>query len=223
MTGIKDIFAKSPFDLLQQHIDIAHDCVVLLGPLFAALQSSKQDEAEAVYEDIVVKETSADELKAEVRLTLSKGVMLPVQHQDVLRQIRVQDRLANKARDIAGISIGRRLQVPETVLGTFDELVRLAIDSSDRARIAVSELDELLETGFKGPERKLVESMLDSLNDVESDMDRMEIELRAELFKIEKDLHPLDAMFLYRIVDHLGNLGNEAQSVGASLHMMISR
>ncbi|GAM67727.1 phosphate transport regulator [Vibrio sp. JCM 19236] len=65
----------------------------------------------------------------------------------------------------------------------------------------INELDELLETGFKGREVDLVESMIDELDRIEDDTDQMQIDLRQDLRAIENDYNPIDVMFLYKILE----------------------
>ena len=88
---------------------------------------------------------------------------------------------------------------------------------------AINELDELLETGFGGREVKLIERLIEELDNVERDTDRQQIAIRAELFKLEKEWPPIDMMFLYKIVDWVGDLADRAQKVGGYLHMLVAR
>ena len=44
-----------------------------------------------------------------------------------------------------------------------------------------------------------------------------------ELFKIEKDLNPIDAMFQYRVLEEIGDLGDLAQRVGSRPQLLLAR
>lgn len=87
----------------------------------------------------------------------------------------------------------------------------------------INELDELLETGFKGREVDLVESMIDELDRIEDDTDQMQIDLRQGLRAIENDYNPIDVMFLYKILEWVGAIADQAQRVCARLELMIAR
>lgn len=65
--------------------------------------------------------------------------------------------------------------------------------------------------------------MTDELSRLEDQSDDLQVHLRRSLFAIEKDLPPIDAMFLYKVIDWTGDLGDIAQRVGSRLHMMIAR
>jgi len=43
------------------------------------------------------------------------------------------------------------------------------------------------------------------------------------LFDIEKQLPPIDVMFLYRIIELTGDIGDMAERVGRRLELMLAR
>jgi predicted phosphate transport protein (TIGR00153 family) len=103
------------------------------------------------------------------------------------------------------------------------EFVKRSIDACLQAQKTVNELDELVETGFRGVEVELVQSLITELNRIETDTDKIQVEVRAKVFAIERDLPPIDAMFLYRVIDWTGDIGDRAQRVGSRLQLMLAR
>ena len=89
--------------------------------------------------------------------------------------------------------------------------------------MAINELDELVETGFRGHEVKLVQKMIKKLDKVESETDTLEKKARHKLFAIEKDLPPVDVMFLYKIIELTGDVADRAQQVGSRLQLLLAR
>jgi hypothetical protein len=51
----------------------------------------------------------------------------------------------------------------------------------------------------------------------------MQADLRHKLFRIEQDLDPVDAMFQYRVLEEIGDLGDLAQRVGSRLQLLLAR
>ena len=80
-----------------------------------------------------------------------------------------------------------------------------------------------METGFRGREVELVEKMISQLDSIEDDTDSLQISLRKNLLAIEKDLNPVDVMFLYQIIDWVGDLADLAERVGARLEILLAR
>jgi predicted phosphate transport protein (TIGR00153 family) len=148
---------------------------------------------------------------------------MPVERVDLLSLLTEQDKIANKSKDIAGRILGRKLVIPETLQEPFMEYVKRNLDAIEKAAEAINELDDLLETGFRGREVELVEKMINQLDLLEDDTDSMQIAIRQDLLEIEKDLNPIDVMFLYQIIDWVGELADLAERVGARLEIMLSR
>ena len=84
-------------------------------------------------------------------------------------------------------------------------------------------MDELLETGFRGNEVKIVEDMINRLDRVEHETDKMQIKIRYTLFKLENTLFAVDVMFLYQIIEWTGDLADDAHDVGGQLDLLLAR
>ena len=220
---IYSLFAKSPIKPLQEHMETVHSCVTLLIPFFQAVFGKDWKQVEELYKDIVKLENKADKIKHKLRTKLPRGLFLPVPRNDLLATLRSQDKLANKTRDIAGLILGRKMDFPEEVVELLSEYLSKCIDTSKLASKAIGELDELLETGFSGKEVYIVEDLVHDIDDAEDVTDRLQIKLRAQLFKIEERLNPVDVIFLYQIIGRIGDLADRAQKVGSQLLILIAK
>ena len=154
---------------------------------------------------------------------LPRGLFMPVERTDLLELVTQQDKIANKAKDIAGRVIGREMIIPKEIQEDFLAYVTRCVDATKQASKAINELEELLETGFKGREVTLVEKMLVELDAIEQDTDEMQIRIRRQLRKLESELNPVDVMFLYKIIEWVGELADIAERVGSRLELMLAR
>lgn len=217
------LFGRSPIRPLQEHIDKVHSCANRLIPFFEAVLAQDWDKAASIQQAITELEEEADELKRELRMNLPKGLFLPVPRTDLLDMLRSQDRIANRAKDIAGLILGRKMSIPEGIAGDLQRYVVRCVAATGQAHRAIHELDTLLETGFSGHEVNIVEEMIQELDDIENDTDEMQINIRKHLFSMEKSLNPIDVMFLYNIIEWVGNLADRAQKVGGQLQVILAR
>ncbi len=222
-TPFLNMFGRSPIRPLEAHMSKVHACVKELGPFFEAALAQKWSEVELIQRDIGRLEHEADDLKRDLRLHLPKGLFLPVSRSDLLQLLAVQDRLANKAKDIAGVVLGRKMIFPDNMAVSFMAFLHRSIDASHQANTAINELDELLETGFSGCEIKLVESMIAELSAIERDTDEKQIKLRQALFEIESTLPPVNVMFLYKIIEWTGELADRAREIGDRLQILLAK
>jgi predicted phosphate transport protein (TIGR00153 family) len=134
----------------------------------------------------------------------------------------VQDKIANRTKDVSGIVMGRKIAIPESIAELFLEFVDRNVDAAKQARKSVRELDELFTAGFKGAEVKLVTAMIEELDKIETDTDNKQVALRAALFKIEADMNPIDAIFMYKVIDLTGEIADMAERVGRRLELLLS-
>ncbi|MCG7498216.1 TIGR00153 family protein [Vibrio sp. Of7-15] len=220
---IMGLFAKSPIKPLQRHVVCVNECCSFLVPFFDACAQGDWEKANEMRAQISHLEKEADVLKREIRLKLPRGLFMPVDRTDMLELLTQQDKLANLAKDIAGRVVGRQLQVPVSMNDDFIAYVKRCLDAANQAQRVINELDELLETGFKGREVTLVAEMIHQLDVIEDDTDAMQINLRQQLMAIESELSPVDIMFLYKILEWVGGIADQAQRVGARLEVMLSR
>ncbi len=51
----------------------------------------------------------------------------------------------------------------------------------------------------------------------------MQIGLRQQLQAVEQKYNPIDVMFLYKILEWVGDLADQAERVGARLELMLAR
>lgn len=220
--AILEMFARSPLRPLQVHMQIAHASVQLLGDFCHALCQQHWQDAQGLYEDICDHEREADQVKCDMQLNLPKDLFLPVSRGDLLVLLTTQDTLANIAKDISGLMLGRKMRIPEALQSAFLDYVSRSIKASAQAAHAIDELDKLLESGFRGREVDLVKQMLVTLNQLEFETDQMQIALRRQLFAIEESLNPIDVMFLYKIFDWVGSVADKAQQAGYHLQVLLA-
>jgi predicted phosphate transport protein (TIGR00153 family) len=217
------IFSQSPFTAMQDHMEIADQCVGQLVPFFKAVLKEDHPKAKEVYKEISKLENKADSLKKKLRLHMPKGLFMPVARRDLLELLQVQDTAANQAKDIAGIIVGRKMVFPPNVSELIPDYVKRCVDACKQAKKVISELDELVETGFAGKEIKIVASFINELDSIEKDTDKMQIKIRATLLKMEKNLPPVDVMFYYKIIEGIGEVADISQRIGSRVELLLAK
>lgn len=220
---IYQLFGKSPIGPLQTHMSKATACAEGLLPFFAAVVAEDWVEAEQQLNHIAKLESEADDIKKDVRLTLPRSMFLPANRADILELLILQDKVANRAEDIAGLVFGRKMTFPPAIVAPYEAFLSRAVTTASHANKAVNELQQLLEAGFRGNEAKIVRNMIVQLENIESETDVLQIAVRKALFEIERDWQPVDVMFLYKIIDWTANLSDRAQQAGSQLELLLAK
>jgi len=198
-------------------------CASELIPLFNAVINEEWDEVVNSQQLISNLEQEADVLKKKLRLNLPKGLFMPVSRQDLLEVLLMQDKIANKAKDVAGTIVGRHMVLPEVIHEDYIRFVTRCVAACKQARKAINEFDELVETGFSGKEIGIVTEMISKLDSIESDTDNLQAAIRKKIFSMENELPPIEVVFLYKIIELTGDIADRAQAVGSRLQLMLAR
>jgi predicted phosphate transport protein (TIGR00153 family) len=219
---LANIFGSSPVMPLEKHVEIAYRCTRELNGFFAAAVSGNWEEAASIREEITRLENEADDVKKEIRIHLPKSLFMPVPREDLLELLLVQDKMANRAKDVSGLVLGRKMKIPAAIADDFLEFVARNVDAAKQARKSVRELDELFTSGFRGAEASLVEELIEELDRIETDTDNRQAALRASLFAVERDIDPVTTIFLYRVIELTGEIADMAERVGRRLELLLS-
>ncbi len=221
--SLSSIFSASPFKRIQAHMQLVEDSSeVFLDFIHQALHGN-WDEAASLQRKIDDYEGRADALKKEVRLNLPSTLFMPISRGDLLELVIHQDRIINKIKDISGLIVGRRVEFPSQIVNEYNEFVLRSVGAIGQANKVIGELDELLASGFRGHEAKIVKEMILVLEKMEKGTDKLQINIRTSLFEVEEELPPIKVMFLYKVIDWTGVLADRAQIVAHIIQLMLAK
>ena len=226
MTGkdnITSLFGKSPISPLQKHMKQVHSCLKEFGVFAKAAKAEDWEKAQLSHISIGKKEQKADVLKKKLRMNLPSTFMMPFSRRDLLDVLLIQDSIANITKDLAGLMMSRKMSLPKEISEDFINLSNLCIKTSAAALLAINELDELLETAFSSRERKIVDTMIKKVNDLDHESDVAQDLIRNKLYLLEASHPPIDVMFYYRAIEWLGETADAAQKVGSRFEVMLTK
>jgi predicted phosphate transport protein (TIGR00153 family) len=101
------------------------------------------------------------------------------------------------------------------------DLVRRVIETCEQAERVINELDELMETGFRGREVTRVEEMVGELARLESVTDELAERAARKLFSLEGELG-VSTVFWHQMINWVGDLADYAEKVGNRLRLLIA-
>lgn len=217
------LFGASPLEPMQQHMRCVYRCAEHLLPLFQAVLDGHWTQVEQLQQDISTLEDEADQLKRSIRQQLPKSLFLPVSRSDLLELLSLQDKVANRARDIAALFPGRVLQVPLPLHPELMAALHSCLSVCNQALQAVQEFDALLEAGFAGREVNLVREMVHTLRQTERETQQLLLLSRKTLFPLESQLSAVDVMHLYQVLGWIGEMADLAKQVGNQLEQLMIR
>jgi len=217
------LLRQSPFEPIQEHMDIVALCTAELPLLFEALHQGDRQRLEDVARRIDELESSADAIKNELRYRMPKTLMTPVDRRDILTLVAAQDNMADKVEDIAKILILREMTIPDALWPDLSALITRVADTCHQAHNVIENLDELLEVGFRGRYSKKVRKMVRQLKAIEAETDVLSATTARKLFAIEKELDPVSVIFWNELIMQVADVANKAENVGDTLMLFLAK
>ncbi len=220
---LASLVKRSPLLSIQEHMRVALSSARLVPDLLQSLCDEDMAEFKRIRDLISENENEADKIKNDLRGRLPKSLFMPIDRRDLLEVLHIQDSIADSSQDIADLLYERQMRIPEEMKTQILVAANSSLEVCEFSLKVIEELDELLETGFRGGEAKQVEEMVDQLNLFEDDADAAEQALSQTLFSIESKLDPVSVIMWYRIIEWIGDLADHAEKVGDRIRLFIAR
>ncbi len=220
MSTIGKLFGSSPFRPLQHHMDQVAKCVEKMGECLAALEQGQWDKMVALAEQASKLEHQADQIKDDIRSKLLRRFFMPINRGQVLEILSIQDEMADAAEDVAVLLTLKQLETPANVISDFREFHEMNSKAFGHARLIISELDELSETGFGGAEADKIRGIVHETAYAEHQCDVLQRQLLKGIFLAE--LSAADLYIWTRLVEDLGGISNLAENLADRIEMTLN-
>ena len=226
---IAALFGRSPFGPTQEHMRLVQSAVVQLPALVEALGTADASDITSRQDAIRAPVPQASALAREIRLHLPRSLFMPVDRRDLLELLDRQEWIGREVRAIADLPLQHAGRLPTDLHTALLSLTRTATETCRQATAIVDEIDELIETGFRGPEATRVETMIRTLDRLAGETDAQVPALALALFAPSDDAAQADALppatlqLTHQLARALGALANRAARIGDHLLPLIAR
>jgi len=220
---ILNLFGKSPFKPLQEHLEKVKECLEQIQPLFDSLYKQDSKEFKTISKNIMKLEHQADKIKDKIRDNLPKNLFLAVNRRDLMNLLSAQDSVSDAVEDLAVVLNIREMTVPEKLKPLLDNLVKKVVQVGNLSVEVILELNNLLEASFSGPEAEKVIKMVGEVSTMEWEADKIQYKLAQTLFKMEKELDPVSIFMWMKIFQTLSKVADASEKVTKLLRLFLSK
>lgn len=218
---ILNLFGRSPFAPLQSHMEKVSGCVHLLNDLFHDIEARDYQAMEEVAAQISELEHQADLTKNDIRNHLPKSLFLPIDRSHLLEILSIQDRIADKAEDIAVLVSLKQVELLPSFRIEFNEFLKKNIVAFESARMIIKEMHELLESSFGGTEAEKVRSMVENVAYEEHEVDLIQRQLLKKLFQAENEMTYTTFHLWQKICEALASISNLSENLAYRVRMTL--
>lgn len=217
MLNILNLFGRSPFVLLETHMEKVALCVHFLPEFFEALTKGNNIELEKIANKISEEEHAADIIKNDIRNHLPKSLFLAMDRTSLLDILTLQDRIADNAEDIAVLATIKNLPPLKGFHEDFNAFLQKNIETFDGANAIIHELHELLESSFGGIEAKKVRKMIHKVAFMEHEVDLLQKALLKKFFNSDEHFTLSTFHLWQRIFEAIGAISNLSEQLANRL------
>ena len=223
MRPIVALFGKSPFGSLAQHAQQVRETVELIDPLIEAFLAEEAEKTEDIYQRISKLEHKADNIKNDIRDHLPKSLLMPVDRGDVLTFLKEQDRIADRAEDLAVLLTMRRTRVIEPMRKPTRAMTDAVKATADAWFKVAADLTTLEGASFAGPEVDRIMDSIRRISNLEWEADKRQAEASRVMFHHEEELGAVSVMLWMNIFRVLGSIADHAENTADLLRVMLAK
>ena len=221
MLTILSLFGRSPFAPLQSHMESVGYCVHRLPDLFEALEKKDYARLEKLAEEISNLEHDADLIKNDIRNHLPKSLYLPIDRDNLLEILSIQDSIADKVEDVAVLMTLKPLELLPIFKQEFKLFLHKNIEAFDEAKLIIKELHELVESSFGGIEAEKVRAMVDGVAYREHEADIIQRQLLKSFFNAEDQLNYVTFHLWQKLFESIASISNFSENLAYRIRMTL--
>jgi uncharacterized protein len=221
MHTLLNLFGRSPFAPLETHMDEVSICVYLLKDLFEALENKDYEQLETIAKKISKQEHQADLTKNDIRNHLPKRIFLPIDRENLLHILQIQDSIADRAEDVAVMTTLKHVELIDSFRTEFKDFLNKNIETFNGAKRIVKELHELLETTFGGMEAEKVRQMVHEVAYKEHETDLVQRRMLKALLNSEDQMSYTTFYVWQKILEKLGAISDLSENLAYQVRMTL--
>lgn len=214
---------KTPFSQLLDHMGKVRECIDLLGEGIIRYYQGDYQNFSTLTKKISEIEHEADLIKSNLRNHLPNSLFMPVDKGKFLWALREQDAILDHADNLAHMLNMRHTTIPKELQSLFIDHSKLVMKTVGAMEKAVENIKDLVETSFVKRERDQTKEFIYNVHKLEYESDKKKYDMTKGIYKLEKELSPMDVYHLLKIADWVDDIADHAENVADWLRAMIAR
>lgn len=220
--SIFKLFAKSPFEPLKELLAKVDLCVIEMKPMLEANCREDYSEVKEHFRRITKAEHQADVIKNSIRDHLPQTIFLPIDKWHFLEILASADGIADRIEDLAFLLTIRNTRIPEDLQPGFMELCDKSLECYYRLTTHVSQLDQLIDAGFRGRVAQTVMEGIDAVGHLEWETDKLGYKFAQDMFAMEDEIKPVDLMMIIDFAKTICKFADSTESLAKNLRRTLA-
>ncbi len=188
-------------------------CIHKLSEALGAMQQGEFEKLDDFAQQVSQLEHLADQTKDDIRNRLIRRFFMPIDRSEILEIVSLQDSLADTAEDLCVVITMKKLPILETFRAELKELIELNLQAFHGVEKIINQLDELVESGFGGPEGERIRAMAHEVAYVEHQADIVQAQLLKKLYAHDSEFSVGEFHLWMRMTRILSRLSNVSENL----------
>lgn len=221
MRTLGGIFGRSPMGPLYEHMMRVMDCLTELKPLMTKFIKEDFQSLKSQSRKISKFEHKADQIKDEIKVSLTKSFISAINRSDILTLLKEQDAIADSCEALANLLVVRNTHVPTSVSKPLMFLTDKVVQSVSLLCEANKEIEKSMRKENHAQRKKLIDK-IKQIQKTEWETDELQLKIHQQIFSIEDELDPVTIIFLMDVVRKLGWIADHAENTADVLHRIVT-
>lgn len=218
------LFAKSPFKPLIKHAEVVIQTVETLEKAINLWEAGDYEEARRYAIEVDRLEDIADRIKEEIRDSLSSKLFMPVNREDILIYLHMQDKVADAAEDTAKwLLVMEPNTVSREIKTTLKEMAEESIRVAKLVYKAIVQMDTVIESGFSEREIENEYRLIKEIESVENRIDELDTRLMRLVFQDAREMNWGVGIYILNIARTLSNISDKAKDAAERIRLMMNK
>jgi len=223
MRTIAQLFGKSPFGPLQEHMKKSKECVDLVPPLFEAVFREDTAEIQRITDRVSKLEHAADVIKNQIRDHLPRTLFMPVGRSDFFSVLSQMDSIPDTVEDLCVLLTLRKMTLPKDLEADLKDFLDKSLATFYRTSEVFQEVEQLLGSPFGGGDNQKVFDRINEIGMLEWETDKSQFTVVKHMFDIEDQLDPISIYQWSKIIQKIGDLANFSEKTADRLRALLSK
>lgn len=186
---------------VREHVEKVREVVRLLRDALTACGRGEQDQVEAIHARLGAVEHEADEVRRALLSSLSEGLLLPPDRDDLVHLIERIDHVADAAHEASRMLVLFDATCPSEILAELVAFAEVLILATDR-------LGEALVSLYKSTPQETLQKCTE-VEELEEECDRRRADLFRRIFSM--DLSAARLLLLHDLIDAMEQTADQAE------------
>ncbi|GAB6103090.1 TIGR00153 family protein [Thermococcus atlanticus] len=218
------LFAKSPFKPLIKHAEVVIQTVETLETAIDYWEAGDYEAARKYAVEVDRLEDIADRIKEEIRDSLSSKLFMPVNREDILIYLHMQDKVADAAEDTAKwLLVMEPNTVSAEIKATLKEMAEESIRVAKLVYKAIVQMDTVIESGFSDREIENEYRLIKEIESVENRIDELDTRLMRLVFQNAREMNWGVGIYILNIARTLSNISDKAKDAAERIRLMMNK